>query len=145
MSANTILDETIEVVGLVLYAKSSTRIAIFRRGPDDSGAGHWEFPGGKVDDGETKEQALVREIHEELAVKIKTSELKSIAATVYQYPTKKIRLSLFLAFCPDETIKFRLIDHDQFQWVMESELQQIDFSPADQALIPQVLSFLKSI
>ena len=94
MSANKSLDDCIDVVGLVLFSAKTSRVAVFRRGPEDSGAGHWEFPGGKVDEGETKEQALSREIEEELELKIKSSSLRFVAEIVYKYPTKKIHLFL---------------------------------------------------
>ncbi len=149
MSANKTLKEShrdfIDVVGLVLFANSTKRIAVFRRGPQDAGAGHWEFPGGKVDPGETREQALIREIEEELKLKIDSKSLSSITQTMYAYPTKKIQLFLYLVCVPDENINFCLSDHDQYEWVDLNRLHQVHFSPADLVMLPQVIDFIKNI
>ena len=149
MSANRTLKEKqsdfIDVVGLVLMAKSTRRIALFRRGPKDIGAGHWEFPGGKVDDGESREQALVREINEELQFKIDPIGLRFITKTLYVYPTKKIQLFLYLVTVADENITFCLSDHDHYEWVETEALQHVNFSPADLAMIPEVIEFVRNV
>ena len=128
---------------MVLHAKSTRRVAVFRRGPEDSGSGHWEFPGGKVDDKESNEQALAREILEELAFKVDENGLSYIASVKYSYPTKKIQLHLYEYQVLNETIKFCLTDHDQYQWVTSHELDSIYLSPADQSLLPQVKAFIQ--
>lgn len=149
MSANRTLKQNhndfIDVVGLVLLSKSTGKVAVFRRGPSDSGAGHWEFPGGKVDDGESREQALAREIDEELQFKIDSNHLHYIASTIYAYPAKKIQLFLYLALVADENITFCLSDHDLHRWVIPENLKDVQFSPADLALLPEVIEFVKTI
>lgn len=142
MSANDSLDNMIDVVGVVLFCTSTKRVAVFRRGPADSGAGHWEFPGGKVEPEETNILALKREIIEELQFQLEPENLKFIAQRTHHYPAKDIRLFLFLYQVPDENIAFVLSDHDQFQWVSLSDLNQVDFSPADLFLLPEVIKFV---
>lgn len=145
MSANETLADCIEVVGLVLYANSSKKSAIFRRGPEDSGAGFWEFPGGKIDDGETRVRALVREIFEELSLKLDPHQLEYIQSAKYSYPTKNIHLHLYGYQVPDENIKFCLTDHDQYRWADASELDGVNFSPADLLLLAQVKAFMEKL
>lgn len=144
MTANESLSDWIDVVGLVLYSVSTRRIAIFRRGPMDSGAGHWEFPGGKVDAGESREQALAREVFEELDLKVEVNGLSYIDHVKYKYPAKKIQLHLYEFQVPDENIKFCLTDHDQYRWVEILELDTIYFSPADHLLLNQVKAFVQN-
>ena len=142
MSANDSLDNLIDVVGLVLFCTSTNRVAIFRRGPGDSGAGHWEFPGGKVEPHESNTTALQREIDEELQFKINPNQLKFIAQRQHHYPTKAIQLFLYLYEVPSENTVFVLSDHDQYRWVSKVDLIQVHFSPADLFLLPEVCKFI---
>jgi 8-oxo-dGTP diphosphatase len=109
----------------------------------ESGAGHWEFPGGKVELGESQTQALCREITEELQLELDPSKLKFIANNVHRYSAKDIQLFLYFYDVPGENISFVLSDHDQFRWVTLEQLDQIAFSPADQILLPAVIKFVQ--
>lgn len=85
-----------------------------RRGPGRHHAGLWEFPGGKIESGETPEQALVRELEEELALQVKVG---SVLATVSD---ERIELIAYLAQIEAGTPTLR--DHDQICWVRSSDM-----------------------
>jgi mutator protein MutT len=107
------------------------RILVVRRGPGQSGAGHWEFPGGKVEDNETPHEALVREISEELGADIEVGEF--ISDHEHEYPDKTIHLLLYWAFLKNEHIELR--EHDAMKWLRPSEMNVADLSPADQPFV----------
>ncbi|MES2803175.1 MAG: (deoxy)nucleoside triphosphate pyrophosphohydrolase [Bdellovibrionota bacterium] len=124
--ANT---EVLQVVALALFHPVRKRYLIVRRNSQQSGAGHWEFPGGKIEADETQTQALVREIVEELGFKIKESDLKYIHSNQYQYPQRTVEIHLFRY---EKAIdEFVLVDHDQHAWVDEAEISTFALAPAD--------------
>jgi 8-oxo-dGTP diphosphatase len=116
----------LEVVGAVFFRRGP-EILVFRRQSHDRGGGQWEFPGGKVDPGETLEEALIREIYEELGVAGKC--LKALGSRVHEYPKRSIRLSLFL-FEP-EAWNFCLTDHQALAWVDLEQSKTLEWAPAD--------------
>lgn len=97
-----------------------------RRGPG-SGAGEWEFPGGKVEPGETHEQALHREILEELGIEIRIH--RKLGDTVVVYPQKQIRLHLYL--CSSQTQELHLVDHDAAEWLYPGDFFKLHWSRGD--------------
>ncbi len=106
------------------------RLLAFRRGSQSAHAGLWEFPGGKVKLGETLDEALHREIWEELMIKIKIS--KQLPLVEHQYDTFRIHLFPFL--CSLEKGVIHLTEHDAYQWVDLQEAQMLDWSAADVAI-----------
>lgn len=126
----------IPVVGVVLVCSKTDRVAVFQRDANQSGAGDWEFPGGKVEPGESIQAALCREIAEELSFTIKRDELRFIGDLVFAYPTKKIHLILFKHEY-DSTLKsqFQLSDHQDFKWVPFQELAGLNLSGADSQFV----------
>ncbi|WP_413291300.1 (deoxy)nucleoside triphosphate pyrophosphohydrolase [Bdellovibrio sp. HCB337] len=107
------------------------KVLIVRRGPGNSGAGFWEFPGGKVEPGESPEQALQREILEEVGVRIKVEE--HLGENVHQYPGKKIRLNFYWAKLPAETLN--LTEHDASQMIKPEDLDVSILSEADRPIV----------
>ncbi|MFN3697475.1 MAG: (deoxy)nucleoside triphosphate pyrophosphohydrolase [Pseudobdellovibrio sp.] len=125
--------DIIPVVALALFHPRKNKYLIVRRNSKQSGAGCWEFPGGKVEPGETSRQALVREIQEELSLDIAEEALEFIHSHTHAYPNKKIELSLFR--CRSFEENFKLIDHDLFAWVDQKTISGFQLSAADQPFL----------
>lgn len=95
----------------------------------------WEFVGGKVEVGETKEQALVRECQEELNIKLKVGS--AFMDVVHEYPDISVHLTLFNA-----TISAgqpQLLEHNDMRWITASEIPQYEFCPADQEILERIV------
>ena len=87
----------------------------------------WEFPGGKIEEGETSEEALVREIREELDINIKvTSFLKTVE---YDYP--EFHLSMDCYWCRIKKGHLKLLEHEAAKWLPLKDLRQVNWLPAD--------------
>lgn len=87
----------------------------------------WEFPGGKIELGETKEQALVREIKEELNIGISVD--KFALDIEYQYPNFYLFMSCFMCSIKDGSIE--LLEHNDGKWITKEELNTLNWLPAD--------------
>lgn len=118
----------------ILYGRGE--VLIFRRGPGMSGAGFWEFPGGKVEDGESFEGALKREIFEEIGIDIHVEE--KIGENIHQYPTKKIHVHFYWVKIPNQS--FTLVEHDAYQYVKPRELDIQILSEADRPIVEALKS-----
>ncbi len=96
--------------------------------------GWWEFPGGKIEAGETPEEALVREIHEELDTEIRVGEL--IATIEYDYPTFHLSMDCFWA----EIVTGRLVlkEAADARWLTRETLESVQWLPADQTIIDAI-------
>lgn len=115
----------INVVGAII--KRGNDILIAQRKKGDL-AGLWEFPGGKIEVGETPEQALIREIKEEMEVDIQVNEY--ITTAEYNYPTFSLHMDCFLCSLTDEISN--LNDHTAIQWIpISSDINSIKWVPAD--------------
>ncbi len=124
----------VAVVAVVFKIKASPRYLIVRRNQAQSGAGYWEFPGGKVEPDESPEEALRREIEEELQVTIDTRRLSFLLKSLHQYTNKKIEISFYLYEIPAE-VELVLVDHDDFKWCDLSEMLGYKIADADVPLI----------
>jgi mutator protein MutT len=108
-------------------------ILLTRRRPGSHLAGLWEFPGGKPDPGETNEEALRREIAEELGV---DAEVGNAIETIdWRYPDKRVRLHFYYCTIRDEP---RPLEGQDMQWVPREELSRREFPEADAALIARL-------
>jgi 8-oxo-dGTP diphosphatase len=117
--------KTIEVVAGVIT--DGGRFFATQRGYGDYKDG-WEFPGGKVEPGESPEQALVRELKEELAVEVKVGE--RICAVEYDYP--KFHLTMHCFFCTlPAGCRPTLLEHEAARWLDRESLGSVNWLPAD--------------
>lgn len=129
----------VDVVAALLV--DGEEVLVAQRKSSDSGGGFWEFPGGKVEAGESLEQALEREIQEELEMPIQI--LKFLASYEVTTPTQKlIQLTLFAAQV--ESREFTLNDHDDAKWVLWKNLKEIPFLQGNTHFFPAVEMFFKS-
>ena len=97
----------------------------------------WEFVGGKVEPGETKEQALIRECREELAVTLDVG--KVFIDVVHEYPDLTVHLTLFHATIREGVP--RKLEHNDIRWITVDEIEQYEFCPAD----VEILDKLKTV
>ena len=95
----------------------------------------WEFVGGKVEPGETKKQALIRECREELDVTVDVGSV--FMDVVHEYPDITVHLTLFNASIVSGTPK--LLEHIQFRWITVDEIPAYDFCPADDAILKRLM------
>lgn len=100
----------------------------------------WEFVGGKVEPGETKEQALIRECQEELDVTLSVGDV--FTDVVHEYPDITVHLTLFNATIA-EGIPQKL-EHNDIQWIKASQIPQYDFCPADRVILKQISTVFAS-
>ncbi|MNY62838.1 CTP pyrophosphohydrolase [compost metagenome] len=98
----------------------------------------WEFPGGKVEINESPEDALVREIREELCLDIEVGPL--VGEETFQYPSRTLRLRVYEASVVDA--KLQLIEHDDFQWVTVEDLDPSVLSEPDRPFVQKLLELM---
>ena len=120
----------IEVVGAII--RDGDRYLVGQRAANKAQGGLWEFMGGKIEPGETPEQALARECLEELALEIEDEHI--IDSVVHEYPEKTIRLTL-ISCSPKSGSIPKALEHQQIRWVTRAEMDIMDFAPADRELI----------
>lgn len=124
----------VEVVAALVW--NGDRFMICQRPANKARALLWEFVGGKVEPGETKEQALIRECQEELAITLSVGEL--FMEVVHEYPEITVRLSLFNATIA-EGIPQKL-EHNDIQWITVAEIPNYQFCPADVEILQKLIS-----
>ncbi len=95
----------------------------------------WEFVGGKVEQGETKEQALIRECKEELAITISVGK-EFMDVVVHEYPDITVHLTLFNASIIDG--KLKLLEHSEIRWITPDEIPQYAFCPAHTKILKRI-------
>jgi ADP-ribose pyrophosphatase len=123
----------IDVAAAVIENREG-RILIARRKAEISLGGYWEFPGGRIEEGETAAVCVARELHEEMDVRIEAGDV--LAETVHDYGTKVIHLIAVRAILLGGHI--RLHDHDDIRWVTVTEMGDYLFAPADEAIVEKL-------
>lgn len=114
----------IKVVAAII--KNEDKILATKRGYGEF-INMWEFPGGKIESGETKEQAIVREIKEELNIEISVD--KFALDIEYQYPNFYLFMSCFMCSIKEGSIE--LLEHNDGKWITKEELNTLNWLPAD--------------
>ncbi len=123
--------KTVRVVAAVI--RKDDKIFATQRGYGEFKDG-WEFPGGKIEEGETPEQALAREIKEELDTEIQVGEL--IGTIEYDYP--KFHLSMDCFWCEITQGGLELKEHEAARWLSKEELYGVDWLPADVGVVERI-------
>ena len=118
-----------EVVAALIW--DGSRFLICQRPAHKARGLLWEFVGGKVEPGESKEDALIRECREELAVTISAGEV--FMEVDHDYPDLNVHLTLFNAAIIEGTPK--MLEHDDIQWIKVDEIPQYEFCPADKEIL----------
>lgn len=127
--------KTVKVVAAIICDsfENTSKIFATARGYGEF-KGQWEFPGGKVEAGETPQQALIREIQEELDVKIEVGEL--IDTIEYDYPTFHLSMDCFWCVVIDGEIVLK--EAEAAKWLNKEELYNVDWLPADVTLVKKI-------
>ena len=118
-----------EVVAALIW--NQDRFLACQRPANKARALLWEFVGGKVEPGETKEQALIRECQEELAVTLSVGEI--FMDVVHEYPDITVHLTLFNATISEGVPQ--KIEHNDIKWIKVSEIDNYNFCPADEEIL----------
>lgn len=132
--------KTVKVVAAIICddIKEKNKIFATARGYGELKGG-WEFPGGKVEPGETPQQALIREIIEELDTKIKVGEL--IDTVEYDYPTFHLSMDCFWAEVKAGHLELK--EAEAAKWLTKDQLDSVTWLPADILLIDQIRKCMK--
>lgn len=127
--------KTIEVAAAIIQDKN--KIFATQRGYGEFKDG-WEFPGGKIEQGETPEEALIREIREELDTEIEVGE--KLDTVEYDYP--QFHLTMYCFFCTILSGDLILKEHEAAKWLTKENLDSVGWLPADEGLIEKLKGIL---
>ncbi len=123
----------VEVVAALIWDKDSFMIC--QRPTTKSCALLWEFVGGKVEPGETKEEALIRECQEELGITLSVCD--EFIDVVHEYPDITVHLTLFNAVIAEGLPQ--KLEHNDIKWITPSKIPEYDFCPADTEILEKII------
>lgn len=129
--------KTVQVVAAAI--REGGRIFVTQRGYGPY-RDKWEFPGGKIEPGETPEQALIREIREELNTTVEVGDF--IGHVEYDYP--EFHVSMDCYFCTVLSGRLELVEHEAAKWLLPEELDSVDWLPSDRNLVDKITGILTS-
>ncbi|WP_342539726.1 (deoxy)nucleoside triphosphate pyrophosphohydrolase [Sporosarcina sp. FSL K6-1540] len=129
------MKKTVHVVGAIIENENG-EILCALRGPAMTLPNYWEFPGGKIEEGETKEEALKREIHEELGCAIEV--FHQVEDTTYEYEKIIVRLETFMSKIISGIPT--LSEHVEIRWISREKLLSLNWAPADIPAVERVLT-----
>ena len=134
--------KTIKVVASVICDSLQTKTRIFAtaRGYGEF-KGMWEFPGGKIEDGESPEDAIVREIREELGADIRVTGF--LTTVEHDYPQFHLSMDCFWAELVEGS-KMTLLEHEAAKWLTYENLDSVDWLPADVKVVEKIKEFTQS-
>lgn len=124
----------IEVVAALIWEEE--KFLICQRPAHKARGLLWEFAGGKVEKGETHEEALIRECREELNITLSVGKL--FMELVHTYPDLTVHLSLY--HCTIEEGRPQMLEHNDLQWITPAEIQNYKFCPADTKILEKIIS-----
>jgi 8-oxo-dGTP diphosphatase len=116
------------------------RVLIAQRPEGKTLSSLWEFPGGKIDDGERPEEALIRELREELSIEVKEPCLAPLTFASFAYPDFHLLMPLYV--CRRWTGFVAAREHEALKWVFPKDLRSYPMPPADAPLIPALIDLL---
>ena len=130
----------IVLVAACALVDADGRVLLAQRPQGKSMAGLWEFPGGKVEPGETPERSLFRELKEELAIDVKEACLAPLTFASHSYPDFHLLMPLFVCRRWDGTVS--ALEGQQLVWVKPNRLRDYDMPPADVPLVSHLMALL---
>ena len=131
------MDDVIKVVAALTKYNDKYLIAKRIKG-DEGAAGKWEYPGGKIEEGETLFDAVKREMKEEFYLNVEP--IKEITKNTTKYPTRTIKVTLILCICNSiDNLHMNINDHSDYRWVSLDELNTYDFAISDRKITEYLL------
>ncbi|NLB52823.1 MAG: 8-oxo-dGTP diphosphatase MutT [Syntrophomonadaceae bacterium] len=122
----------IDVVAAILI--NNDKVLIAQRGEKDPLAGYWEFPGGKIEAGESPEQSLIREMQEEFCIDVEVKEF--FGSSTFKYEKGTVRLLAYICNWKGGAISSTV--HHDYTWIEINKLDQYNFAPADRPLVEKL-------
>ena len=131
-------------IACIAYDCEKRKILIAHRNPTGQMGSRWEFPGGKVEEGEDDKTAIVREFQEEFGVTVKTGE--KIAETFFVHNGKQVALHAYEIFVPHDgmTEKYVLTEHTEYRRAEPAEIPALNFVDSDMLIYPAVMKWIAS-
>ena len=127
-------NKRLTLVVAVALVDVDMRILLAQRGPNTSMAGLWEFPGGKVEESETCEEALIRELKEELNITTKKECLAPLTFASHEYPDFHLLMPLYI--CRKWWGEMKPMEEQNLKWVRIDDMKNYEMPDADRPLIP---------